>query len=100
MKPDLKRAKQINFGKPKKNLKIDLRLQLLEPAKYSHLFKTLYGLLMLLPQSSAFQILKNRLNAVSPLGILQLIPKEYNIKQKKKNNNANFIFILLKNNKQ
>jgi vacuole morphology and inheritance protein 14 len=53
----------------------DLRLQLLEPEKYPYLFKSLYGLLMLLPQSSAFETLKNRLNSVTSLGVLQLIPK-------------------------
>ncbi|KAE9607520.1 putative vacuole morphology and inheritance protein [Lupinus albus] len=42
-----------------------LRLQLLEPERYIWLFKTLYGLLMLLPQQSpAFKILKTRLKAV------------------------------------
>ncbi|KAK2855634.1 hypothetical protein FQN49_004992, partial [Arthroderma sp. PD_2] len=40
-----------------------LRLQLLEPDKYPYLYKCLYGLLMLLPQSSAFAALKNRLNS-------------------------------------
>jgi len=52
-----------------------LRLQLLEPENYPFLFKALYGLLMLLPQSSAFETLKNRLNTISSLGVLQLIPK-------------------------
>ncbi|KAM0936100.1 putative vacuole morphology and inheritance protein [Dioscorea sansibarensis] len=42
-----------------------LRLQLLEPGKYTWLLKALYGLLMLLPQqSAAFQILRNRLKTV------------------------------------
>lgn len=49
-----------------------LRLQLLEPDRYPHLLKTLYGLLMLLPQSSAFATLRNRLNAVSALGYLHI----------------------------
>ncbi|CAG8549863.1 5288_t:CDS:10, partial [Ambispora leptoticha] len=52
-----------------------LRLQLLEPEKYPNLFKCLYGLLMLLPQSSAFATLRNRLNTVSSMGFLHLIPK-------------------------
>ncbi|PRP89372.1 hypothetical protein PROFUN_01235 [Planoprotostelium fungivorum] len=38
-----------------------LRLQLLQPTQ------TLYGLLMLLPQSPAFETLKNRLNSISTL---------------------------------
>lgn len=49
-----------------------LRLQLLEPERYPHLLKTLYGLLMLLPQSSAFATLRNRLNAASALGNLHV----------------------------
>ncbi len=41
-----------------------LRLQLLEPDKHPYLFKSLYGILMLLPQSTAFKTLQNRLNCV------------------------------------
>ncbi|RUS14647.1 vacuole-associated enzyme activator complex component, partial [Endogone sp. FLAS-F59071] len=52
-----------------------LRLQLLEPEKYPFLFKCLYGILMLLPQSSAFVTLRNRLNSVSSLGFLHIMPK-------------------------
>ncbi|KAH9482513.1 Protein VAC14-like protein [Psilocybe cubensis] len=52
-----------------------IRLQLLEPEKYPHLFKCLYGILMLLPQSSAFVSLRNRLNAVNSAGFLQIAPK-------------------------
>ncbi|EKV07210.1 Vacuole-associated enzyme activator complex component (Vac14), putative [Penicillium digitatum PHI26] len=48
----------------------DLRLQLLEPEKYPFLYKCLYGVLMLLPQSSAFAALKNRLNSVGNIGFL------------------------------
>ena len=55
----------------------DLRLQLLEPEKYPHLYKCLYGLLMLLPQSSAFAALKNRLNSVSAIGYLHIAPRAY-----------------------
>lgn len=55
----------------------DLRLQLLEPEKYPHLYKCLYGLLMLLPQSSAFAALKNRLNSVSSIGYLHIAPRPY-----------------------
>ncbi|XXG81811.1 hypothetical protein AAC387_Pa09g2376 [Persea americana] len=44
-----------------------LRLQLLEPGKYVWLLKSLYGLLMLLPQqSAAFKILRTRLKTVPP----------------------------------
>ena len=56
---------------------VDLRLQLLEPEKYPHLYKCLYGLLMLLPQSSAFAALKNRLNSVSAIGYLHTAPRAY-----------------------
>ncbi|ORY01344.1 vacuolar protein 14 C-terminal Fig4p binding-domain-containing protein [Clohesyomyces aquaticus] len=52
-----------------------LRIQLLEPDKYPHLYKCLYGLLMLLPQSSAFAALKNRLNSVSAIGYLHIAPR-------------------------
>ncbi|KAI1489693.1 vacuolar protein 14 C-terminal Fig4p binding-domain-containing protein [Biscogniauxia mediterranea] len=52
-----------------------LRLQLLEPEKYPYLYKCLYGLLMLLPQSSAFAALKNRLNSVSSIGYLHIGPR-------------------------
>ncbi|XP_024389765.1 protein VAC14 homolog isoform X1 [Physcomitrium patens] len=42
-----------------------LRLQLLEPGRYPSLLKTLYGLLMLLPQqSAAFKMLRTRLKTV------------------------------------
>ncbi|KAJ5733885.1 hypothetical protein N7493_002671 [Penicillium malachiteum] len=54
-----------------------LRLQLLEPEKYPYLYKCLYGVLMLLPQSSAFAALKNRLNSVSNIGFLQGGPRRY-----------------------
>ncbi|OTA03391.1 vacuole-associated enzyme activator complex component (Vac14) [Trichoderma parareesei] len=52
-----------------------LRLQLLEPEKYPYLYKCMYGILMLLPQSSAFAALKNRLNSVSSIGFLQVVPR-------------------------
>ncbi|KAI0321983.1 vacuolar protein 14 C-terminal Fig4p binding-domain-containing protein [Amylostereum chailletii] len=52
-----------------------LRLHLLEPDRYPYLFKCLYGLLMLLPQSTAFLSLRNRLNAVNSAGFLHIAPK-------------------------
>ncbi|GAA5914263.1 hypothetical protein JCM6882_003671 [Rhodosporidiobolus microsporus] len=52
-----------------------LRLQLLEPERYPFLLKAMYGLLMLLPQSSAFATLRNRLSAVSTLGFLGTVPR-------------------------
>lgn len=63
-------------GQPNEYIVIlDLRLQLLEPEKYPYLFKCLYGLLMLLPQSLAFVSLRNRLNAVNSAGFLHIAPK-------------------------
>ena len=41
-----------------------LRLQLLDTDRNYYLLKALYGLLMLLPQSSAFTMLRNRLDCV------------------------------------
>ncbi|QRV72887.1 vacuole-associated enzyme activator complex component (Vac14) [Ceratobasidium sp. AG-Ba] len=52
-----------------------LRLQLLEPDRHPYLFKCLYGLLMLLPQSSAFVSLSRRLNAVGSMGF-QHVPQK------------------------
>ncbi|EME42650.1 hypothetical protein DOTSEDRAFT_81461 [Dothistroma septosporum NZE10] len=53
-----------------------LRMQLLEPERHPNLYKCLYGLLMLLPQSSAFAALKNRLNSVSAIGYLHIRPSQ------------------------
>lgn len=47
-----------------------LRLDLLDPVTNIYLFKCLYGLLMLLPQSNSFKILQNRLNSVSSIANL------------------------------
>ena len=44
--------------------------QLLEPHKYPYLYKCLYGLLMLLPQSGAFETLRNRLSCTPPPSLL------------------------------
>ncbi|EMR11827.1 hypothetical protein PNEG_00251 [Pneumocystis murina B123] len=65
-----------------------LRLQLLEPDKYPYLYKCLYGLLMLLPQSSAFSTLKNRLNSVSSIGLFQFFSKQNNSEKHKLKNKA------------
>ena len=72
------------------NLRPDLRLQLLEPEKYPHLYKCLYGLLMLLPQSSAFAALKNRLNSVSAIGYLHIAPRTYVSHVRQKSTEAKF----------
>ena len=52
-----------------------LRMQLLEPERFPFLYKCLYGVLMLLPQSSAFAALKNRLGSVSAIGYLHIAPQ-------------------------
>lgn len=44
---------------------LKLRLQLLEPEKNPYLYKTLFGILMIMPQSSTFITLKNRLTALT-----------------------------------
>ena len=72
------------------NKQIDLRLQLLEPERYPHLYKCLYGLLMLLPQSSAFAALKNRLNSVSAIGYLHIAPRTYVSHVRQKSTEAKF----------
>lgn len=48
---------------------IKLRLQLLEPENYPFLYKTLYGILMILPQSSTFMTLRNRLTVCGVQGV-------------------------------
>ncbi|KAJ9571221.1 Vacuolar protein 14 C-terminal Fig4p binding [Nakaseomyces glabratus] len=42
-----------------------LRLQLLEQDRYPYLYKCLYGILMILPQSEAFNLLNKRLKSVN-----------------------------------
>ncbi|KAL2610884.1 hypothetical protein R1flu_022576 [Riccia fluitans] len=52
-----------------------LRLQLLDPGRYPALLKTLYGLLLLLPQqTSAFKILRTRLKTIPMIATLQVQP--------------------------
>lgn len=53
---------------------LDLRLQLLEPQRHPFLLKVLYGLLMLLPQTTAFNSLRIRLQSVSTLGLIHSFP--------------------------
>lgn len=70
-------CKRATLSMPTPLTRSDLRMQLLEPERYPHLYKCLYGLLMLLPQSSAFAALKNRLNSVSAIGYLHMAPRGY-----------------------
>ncbi|KAI6656505.1 Protein VAC14-like [Oopsacas minuta] len=43
-----------------------LRIQLLEPWKFTDLVESLYGILMILPQTTAFSTLESRLNCIPP----------------------------------
>ena len=62
-----------------------LRLQLLEPQRYAYLVKALYGILMLLPQSSAFHTLKNRLDSMPTIiSSLQMLQSNSSAKSKSK----------------
>lgn len=47
-----------------------LRLQLLDPKEHPHLFRAIYALLMILPQSAAFLTLQRRLACVSTLNVV------------------------------
>jgi vacuole morphology and inheritance protein 14 len=49
-----------------------LRLELLSPHEHPFLVKSLYAILMLLPQSEAFEILRKRLESVPTLALLAL----------------------------
>ncbi|KAF7995537.1 hypothetical protein HCN44_006644 [Aphidius gifuensis] len=72
-----------------------LRLELLEPEKNEYLVRTLYGLLMILPQSDAFLTLHKRLAAIPPTNSLRNNNKnsiiDHNFKQ---NNDIDFTMLL------
>lgn len=57
-----------------------LRLQLLAPHEQASLVRTLYGLLMLLPQGGAFNLLKNRLSCVT---VIMEVEQEGKIRKRK-----------------
>ena len=61
-----------------------LRLQLLDSQTYPHLFRALYALLMILPQSTAFTTLRKRLSCVSA-GPLQISESEQSVPKSKLN---------------
>lgn len=72
-----------------------LRLELLEPEKNKYLVRTLYGLLMILPQSDAFLTLHKRLAAIPPTNSLindKILIKNDNIKEN--NNDIDFTILL------
>ncbi|VEU20532.1 DEKNAAC101412 [Brettanomyces naardenensis] len=78
-----------------------LRLDLLNPYENRYLFKCLYGLLMVLPQSSSFRVLQNRLAAISPIANLQLESKENKGKKvKEEDNQAGLLDIFNKSQKR
>lgn len=49
---------------------VDIRILLLEPVRNNYLVKTLYGILMILPQGKAYQMLSKRLKNVEMLYML------------------------------
>ena len=51
---------------------VHVRLQLLNTSSPSivYLLQSLYGLLMILPQSSAYRLLQNRLSGITPLHVI------------------------------
>ncbi|KAJ4317946.1 hypothetical protein N0V84_007087 [Fusarium piperis] len=73
-----------------------LRLHLLEPEKFPYLYKCMYGILMLLPQSSAFAALKNRLNSVSSIGYLHVAPRTANRLKSREDGNIRWVELLEK----
>jgi len=60
---------------------LDLRMELLEEPVNQYLIKALYGLLMIMPQSDAFHLLRHRLKCVphSRMGSEMYVPHIYNI---------------------
>ncbi|KAL5466838.1 hypothetical protein EMCRGX_G030989 [Ephydatia muelleri] len=52
-----------------------LRLQILEPHQNPHLLQTLYGVLMLLPQTTAFETLRQRLSCVPVMTVIHMNDK-------------------------
>ena len=64
---------------------INIRIYLLEPIKNKYLVKTLYGILLILPQSKSYEALLKRLKPMEM--ILKLDRKKFNIKIDDNNNN-------------
>lgn len=48
---------------------LDLRMELLEEPVNQYLIQALYGLLMIMPQSDAFHLLRHRLKCVPRLSV-------------------------------
>ena len=76
-----------------------IRIRLLEPSNNIYLVRTLYGILMLLPQGQAFNVLSNRMSNVQTL--FEIENGFNNIKVEEDNNEeiGKFIEIFLNNQK-
>ncbi|XP_057330110.1 protein VAC14 homolog [Microplitis mediator] len=70
-----------------------LRLELLEPERNESLVRTLYGLLMILPQSEAFGTLQRRLTAIPPASSVIVASKSSESTNKNKHTDGNHVGI-------
>jgi len=66
---------------------LDLRLYLLEPRKNNFLVKSLFGVLLLLPQGKAYQALYKRIKHI------EVIYKLENVNAKKNSKNGKIVTI-------
>lgn len=71
-----------------------LRLQLLDFQQNPYLVKSLYGLLMLLPQSTAFHTLRNRLECVPNFQLLNIQESKPSKQEKIPSKKFNFVELL------
>eukprot|EP01006_Ploeotia_vitrea_P059836 TRINITY_DN74871_c0_g1_i1.p1 TRINITY_DN74871_c0_g1~~TRINITY_DN74871_c0_g1_i1.p1 ORF type:complete len:680 (+),score=21.87 TRINITY_DN74871_c0_g1_i1:154-2193(+) len=58
-----------------------VRIHLLEPQRYPYLVKALCGVLMLLPQSATFDLLKNRLKCIATVGLTMVMDDDFGLAQ-------------------
>ena len=65
----------------------NIRIKLLNPKKNIFLVKTLYALLMMLPQSNAFDALNNRIRSIKVISWLDDDDEDDYLYENKKNNN-------------
>lgn len=70
-----------------------MRLELLEPERNESLVRTLYGLLMILPQSEAFGTLQRRLTAIPPSSSVIVAGKSSESTNKNKHTDGNHVGI-------
>lgn len=73
---------------------VDLRLELLEPERNESLVRTLYGLLMILPQSEAFATLQRRLTAIPPASSVIVAGKSSDSSNNKQTDGIDFARLL------